>query len=150
ETMEFVWISLGVLGALLLLLLLMILFGKAQIRIASTSKSDVNVALVICGIRIRILPLDKGIFREKQNSKIFKQIQEKAHENKQKKIAKREAGEYVPDFWDQLKLTFRLLKIAQKKVHNDLHIHVPFPSNLLRYEYMLLPPGPFPNKIIKK
>ena len=122
--MEFVWISLGVLGALLLLLILMLLFGKAKIRIASKPDSDVKVALVICGIRIRILPLDKGIFKERQNSKIFKQIQEKIQENRQKKIAKREAGEYVPNFWQQMSLTFKLLKAVKKRVHNDLHIHV--------------------------
>ena len=121
--MKYVWISLGVLGALLLFLIMKFLFGKAKIRIAASAES-VKVMLVICGIRIWILPLKKGIFREGKKSRIYQQIQEKSRENKLKKIAKREAGEYVPSFLDQMELIFKLLKIAQDKVHNKLRIQV--------------------------
>ena len=121
--MTFVWISLGVIGALLLLLTLMFLFGKAKIRIAASS-SSVEVVLAICGIRFRILPLKKGILKKGTDSKILQQIQLKAQENKLKKIAKREAGEYVPNFLEQMQLVFTLLKIAQNKVHNKLRIRV--------------------------
>lgn len=121
--MKYFWISLGVLGALLLFAILMFLFGKAKIRIAASS-SNVKVMLVICGIRIWILPIKKGILKKGKKSKLVQEIQLITQENKLKKIAKREAGEYVPNFLEQLQLVFALLKIAQNKVHNKLSIRV--------------------------
>lgn len=121
--MKVLWISLGVLGALILLLFLMLLFGKAKIRIAASSTS-VKVMLGICGIRIWILPLNKGIFKKGKNSKLFQTIQTKSRESKLEKQAKRASGEYVPSSMDQLQTVFTLLKVAKNKVHDKLRIRV--------------------------
>jgi len=121
--MKILWISLGILGSLVLLLILMFFFGKAKIRIAASSTS-VKVMLGICGIRIWILPLSKGIFKKGKNSKLFQIFRTKSQENKLAKQAKRESGEPVPNFMDQLQTVFTLLKVAQNKVQNKLHVRV--------------------------
>ena len=121
--MKILWICLGSLGALIALVILLLLFGKAKIRIAASS-SSVKVMLIICGIRIWILPLNKGIFKKGKNSEIFKKLQTKSQERKLANEEKRATGEHVPNFLDHVQLVFTLLKVAQTKVQDKLRICV--------------------------
>ncbi len=121
--MKYVWIALGVLGALLVILLLALLFGKAKIRIAA-SATQVKVMLSICGIRIWILPLKKGILKDGKDSKIARKMQAKRKARKELKQRKKAAGEPVPNLLENLQLIFSLLKTAQAKLRDKLTIRV--------------------------
>ena len=118
--MKYVWISLG---GLLGLLILMLLFGKTKLRIAA-SATRVKVLLTVCGIRIWILPLNKGILKNGRDSKIIRKMQEKRTEKKELKRAMREAGEPMPSLPDQLQTVFTLIRLAQNKFQDKLSIRV--------------------------
>ena len=121
--MKYVWIALGVLGALLVILLLALLFGKAKIRIAA-SATKVKVMISICGIRIWILPLKKGILKDGKDSKIARKMQEKSKQKKELKQKKKAAGEPIPNLLENLQLIFSLLKTVQAKVKDKFTIRV--------------------------
>ena len=118
--MKYVWIALG---ALLGLLILKLLFGKTKLRIAA-SATQVKVLLSICGIRIWILPTKRGILKKGKDSRVIIKMREKRKEKKTEKLAKRAAGEFVPEITDQLKLVFTMIKLAQNKLQDKLIIHV--------------------------
>ncbi len=121
--MKYVWIALGVLGALLVILLLALLFGRAKIRIAA-SATKVKVMISICGFRIWILPLKKGILKNGKDSRIARKMQEKSKRKKEEKQKKIVAGEPIPNLLDNLQLVFSLLKTVQAKLKDKFTIRV--------------------------
>ena len=118
--MKYVWITLGV---LLGWLILSLLFGKTKLRIAA-SATQIEVLLIICGIRIWILPTKRGILKKGSDSKIVRKMQEKRQEKKKEKLAKRAAGEYLPSLSDQLETVFAMIRLAQNKLQDKLIIRV--------------------------
>ncbi len=121
--MKYVWMALGALGALIVILLLMLLFGKTKIRIAA-SADKVKVMISICGIRIWILPLKKGILKKGKDSKIARKMQAKSKARKELKEQKKAAGEPVPNLLENLQLIFNLLKTAKAKLQDKLTVRV--------------------------
>ena len=118
--MKYVWIALG---GLLGILILSLFFGKSKIRIAA-SATRVQVYLSVCGIRIWILPMKKGILKKGGDSKILRKMQEKSLEKKELKRARRAAGEPLPTLTDNLQIVFTLIRVAQEKLQDKLSIRV--------------------------
>ena len=118
--MKYVWIALG---GLLGILILSLFFGKSKIRIAA-SATRVQVYLSVCGIRIWILPMKKGILKKGSDSKILRKMQEKSLEKKELKRARRAAGEPLPTLTDNLQIVFTLIRVTQEKLQDKLSIRV--------------------------
>lgn len=121
--MNILWITLGIIGVLLVIFILILLFGKAKIRIIADA-TQVKAYLSLFGIRFWILPLKKGVFKKGKDSRLARRFQRWNDERKELKQQKKALGVPVPNLMENLQLIFTLLKAVQSKLKDKLSIRV--------------------------